>query len=195
MSTLIHRRRHPVVVAASTVEPSVETSTVETGHARSAAVQWTLVVLRLALAWEFLWAFLDKTFGLGHETAHGDAWIRGGSPTKGFLAFGASGPFKDFYHSIAGDGWADWLFMLALAGLAVALFLGIGMRVAAVAGVALMIMMWSVVLPPENNIFMDYHLIYAIGLIAVVLARTERTFGLGRWWQSTALVQRLPWLT
>ncbi|HVX46780.1 MAG TPA: hypothetical protein VHC49_23005 [Mycobacteriales bacterium] len=189
MSTLIHRRRHSATVTASTVEPSVATE-----QTRSAAIQWTLVVLRLALAWEFLWAFLDKTFGLGHETASGDAWIHGGSPTKGFLAFGASGPFKGFYHSIAGDGWADWLFMLALAGLAVALFLGIGMRVAVVAGVVLTVMMWSVVLPPENNVFMDYHLVYALALIAIGLAGTERTFGLGRWWQSTALVQRWPWL-
>ena len=54
--------------------------------------------LRISLGWVFLWAFLDKAFGLGHETAHADAWIRGGSPTKGFLAFGAAGPFKGLYH-------------------------------------------------------------------------------------------------
>lgn len=189
MTTLIHRRRHHVPV---TREPSDRA--VEVARERATATQWALVALRLALAWEFLWAFLDKTFGFGHDTTHGQAWIHGGSPTKGFLAFGASGPFKSLYHNIAGDGWADWLFMLGLAGLAVALFLGVGMRIAAVGGTILLLMMWSVVLPPDNNVFMDYHIIYAIGLIAVVLAHTERTFGLGRWWQSTGIVQRLPWL-
>jgi thiosulfate dehydrogenase [quinone] large subunit len=31
-----------------------------------------------------------------------DAWIHDGNPTLGFLKFGASGPFKEFYNSIAG---------------------------------------------------------------------------------------------
>lgn len=41
---------------------------------------------RLAIGFEFLWAFLDKTFGPGYATASKDARIRGGSPTKGFLS-------------------------------------------------------------------------------------------------------------
>jgi hypothetical protein len=39
--------------------------------------------LRVALGVEFLWAFLDKTFGLGYATPSAKAWIHGGSPTKG----------------------------------------------------------------------------------------------------------------
>lgn len=46
--------------------------------------------LRLAIGFEFLWAFLDKTFGLGYTTSTKHAWIHGGSPTKGFL----SGPMN-----------------------------------------------------------------------------------------------------
>ncbi len=45
-----------------------------------------LVGLRLALGFEFLWAFLDKTFGLGYSTPSTQASINGGSPTKGFLS-------------------------------------------------------------------------------------------------------------
>ena len=30
----------------------------------------------------FLWAFLDKAFGLGYATPSGNAWINGGSPTR-----------------------------------------------------------------------------------------------------------------
>jgi hypothetical protein len=44
-----------------------------------------LAVFRVVLGFEFLWAFLDKTFGLGYATPAERAWINGGSPTKGFL--------------------------------------------------------------------------------------------------------------
>lgn len=71
-----------------------------------------LGVLRIVVGWTFLWAFLDKLLALGYATGRdadtgavdrfGDAaWIHGGSPTYGFLAFGADGPFKDLYHNIA----------------------------------------------------------------------------------------------
>ena len=59
------------------------------------------------------------------------AWINGGSPTKGFLSGVDVGPWQSFFHNIAGDPWADWLFMLGLLGIGVALVLGIGMRMAA----------------------------------------------------------------
>lgn len=157
-------------------------------------VRFTAAALRLSLGWVFLWAFLDKTFGLGHETAHGDAWIRGGSPTNGFLAFAAKGPFESFYHSIAGAAWADWMFMLGLLGIGVALMLGVTMRLAAAAGVVMLVLMWSVVLPPENNLFMDDHLIYALVLVLLAAAGAGRVFGLGRWWEQRSFVQRFPWL-
>src|SRR5829696_1447309 len=45
-----------------------------------------LAVFRVVLGFEFLWAFLDKTFGFGYATPSARAWIHGGSPTKGFLS-------------------------------------------------------------------------------------------------------------
>ncbi|MBA9050098.1 hypothetical protein BJ996_006829 [Streptomyces phaeogriseichromatogenes] len=36
---------------------------------------------RILTGFVFLWAFLDKTFGLGYATASGNAWIDGMSPT------------------------------------------------------------------------------------------------------------------
>jgi hypothetical protein len=41
-----------------------------------------LAILRVLLGVEFLWAFLDKTFGLGYATPAARAWIHGGSPTN-----------------------------------------------------------------------------------------------------------------
>ncbi len=133
------------------------------------AARFVFAGLRIGLSLIFLWAFLDKLFGLGHETASAGAWINGGNPTKGFLANGAKGPFADFYHWMAGASVTNWLFMVALAGIGVALLTGIGMRIAAVSGVVLMVMMWSVVLPPANHVFLDDHsdLCRSVGWVGV----------------------------
>ena len=77
----------------------------------SGTARYIWALTRLCLGWTFLWPFLDKLFGLGHETDSAKAWIHGGSPTSGFLA-GATGPFAGIYHSISGQLWADWGFML-----------------------------------------------------------------------------------
>ena len=158
------------------------------------ATQYVLAGLRLALGWIFLWAFLDKLFGLGHGTPSANAWIDGGSPTAGFLGKAVSGPFEGLYHSMAGAAWADWLFMLGLAGVGIALIAGVAMRFAAVAGGLLMVMMWTAVLPPESNPFMDDHLIYAGLLALLALTAAGTTLGLGRIWNNLPIVQRLPWL-
>jgi len=157
---------------------------------RHRAYRFVLAATRLSLGWIFLWAFLDKTFGLGHETPAEGAWIDGGSPTEGFLANAPTGPFADLYKDIAGAAWADWLFMIGLAGIGVALVLGVTMRIAATSGAALMIMMWSAVLPPENNPFMDDHIVYALVLVALALAGANKTLGLGRVWERIPLVAR-----
>ena len=56
------------------------------------------------------------------------------------------------------------------------------MRIAAASGALLLVLMWTAVLPPENNPFMDDHLIYAILLVGLALAKAGDTLGLGRWW-------------
>jgi len=164
----------------------------ETGAQKVA--RYTMAAARISLGWVFLWAFLDKAFGLGHETAHGAAWIRGGSPTKGFLAFAAVGPFKGLYHSIAGATWADWLFMVGLLAIGVALLLGVTMRLAAASGALMLVLMWTVALPPANNLFMDDHLIYAMLLVILAAAGAGATLGLGRWWERLPLVSKNGWL-
>ncbi len=164
----------------------------EAAITQAAAARYVFALARISLGWIFLWAFIDKLWGLGHETTSKQAWINGGSPTKGFLKMAAAGPLKGFYNSFAGAGWADWLFMLALAGIGIALILGIGMRIAAASAVILLVMMWSAVLPPANNVFMDDHLIYALLVIGLALTAAGDTLGLGRWWGNTPLVRRLP---
>ena len=122
------------------------------------------------------------------------SWLNGGSPTKGFLGNAVTGPFEGFYHSIAGAGWADVLFMAALLAVGTALILGIGLRVAAIAGGLLLVMMWTAVLPPETNPFMDDHLIYAGVLALLALTAAGNTLGFGKRWAQVPIVQRVPWL-
>ena len=150
--------------------------------------------LRIVVGFTFVWAFLDKLFGLGYATPSERSWLNGGSPTRGFLANSASGPFEGLYKDIAGAGWADWLFMLGLAAIGTALMLGIGMRVAAVAGALLYLLMWTVVLPPETNPIVDDHIIGALLLIGLALVHAGDTFGLGRWWKHQPIVQQNRWL-
>src|SRR5829696_9155022 len=101
-----------------------------------------LAVLRVLLGFEFLWAFLDKTFGLGYATPSARAWIHGSSPTKGFLSNVAVGPLEGTFHAWAGAAWADWTFMVGLLGIGLALIFGIGLRIAAVSGTLMMLGMW-----------------------------------------------------
>lgn len=170
---------------------STESIGVEPTAAKATRYLWA--VTRLCMGWVFLWPFLDKLFGLGHETTSAHAWINGGNPTLGFLS-GSVGPFAGFYQAIAGAGLVNWLFMIGLLGIAVALVLGIGTRIASVSGAVMVILMWSASLPPQDDIFMDNHLIYALVLIGLALVGAGNTLGLGRWWTQTPLVRRFPWL-
>ncbi|PJE94723.1 hypothetical protein CUT44_26545 [Streptomyces carminius] len=162
-------------------------------------------VTRLLTGFVFLWAFLDKTFGLGYATAGEKAWIEGGSPTRGFLSGVSVGPLESTFHSIAGAAWADWLFMLGLLGVGAALTAGIALRLAALAGTAMMVLMWAAEWPlaqhlsdgspsMSTNPVVDYHIIYAAALIALAAYGAGRTWGLGRTWEALPLVKRHGWL-
>jgi thiosulfate dehydrogenase [quinone] large subunit len=157
------------------------------------AARYVWALTRLSLGWVFLWAFLDKTFGLGHETPSAESWTNGGSPTKGFLS-GSTGAFSGIYHDIAGTGLVDALFMVGLLFVGVTLMLGIVMRLGCAAGALMVILMWTAYLPPANNLFMDDHIIYALVLVGLALVGAGNTLGLGRWWSQTSIVQRNGWL-
>ena len=128
---------HPEITTS--VQPAM---LIEDDLVTSSTGRRVLAVTRLATGFIFLWAFLDKTFGLHYSTgaavAEGDpslSWINGGTPSQGFLTFAAQGPFKDFFNSISGVA-TDWLFMLGMLGVGVAVMLGIGLRVSAVCRLA-----------------------------------------------------------
>jgi thiosulfate dehydrogenase (quinone) large subunit len=158
-------------------------------------IKIVIAITRFIMAAQFLWAFFDKLFGWGFATAPDKAWIRGGSPTFGFLANGASGPFAKIFNAIGGKGLTDWLFMLALLLIGVALLLGIGMKIGTISGSVLMFFMWTAVLPKPNNIFqIDDHIVNILVLLILLFLKAGQVAGLGRWWTGTKLVRRLPGL-
>jgi thiosulfate dehydrogenase [quinone] large subunit len=95
--------------------------------------------------------------------------------------------------------------MIGLLGIGLALILGVGLRIAAVGGTLMMVLMWAAEWPLAKftsagepsmsvNPIVDYHIIYALALIAVAVTYAGRTWGLGRWWAGLPFVQRNRWL-
>jgi thiosulfate dehydrogenase [quinone] large subunit len=169
----------------------------------NAPTRRVLAVLRIAFGFTFLWAFLDKLLALGFSTGRSEdgstvdrfgpaAWIHGSSPTEGFLKFGADGPFKGFYNSIGGTTFADWGFMLGLLCIGLALTFGVGMRVAAIAGAVMYLLMFTVALPPANNPLIDEHILGALTVVGLSLVAAGDTWGLGHWWSRQPIVAKNP---
>ncbi|MFF4650723.1 hypothetical protein [Streptomyces sp. NPDC001380] len=173
--------------------------------AAGAAGARALAVLRVATGAVFLWAFLDKAFGWGWATPSKGAWVNGGSPTRGFLGHVAAGPLQSVFRSWAGAWWADWLFMAGLLGIGLALTAGVALRIAAAGGAVLMALMWAAEWPParhlsdgsasmSTNPLVDYHVVYALVLVAVAVLGAGGTWGLGRRWAALPVVRDHPWL-
>ena len=156
---------------------------------------YVLGLLRLVMGFIFLWAFLDKIFGLGFATLPEKAWLAGGSPTAGFLSFAVHGPFTEFFNNLAGTPLVDYLFMFGLLFLGVSFMLGIFMRVASVGAVIMFGLMYLAVgLPPENNPFIDDHIVYILVVLVLALFDSGKYLGFGTWWERTTLVGRHKFL-
>lgn len=168
--------------------PSVE----ETRRTR--AFTRVFAATRIGLGWVFLWSFLDSAFGLRFSTEPGQAWIAGGSPAAGWLEHGTSGPFAPAFQALAGSTFADVMYMVAMLGMGLALILGIGLRVNAVLGSLVVLMMWAGSLLPDNNPIFTYHILYALLFVAFAIGAAGHTWGLGRRWEQLPIVQRNPWL-
>ena len=163
-----------------------------------------LATLRIAFGITFLWAFLDKLLALGFHTGYDQegtldrfgpaAWINGGSPTEGFLAFGVpeNNPFKGFFNGMADMVVVEWLFMFGLLGIGVSLLLGVAMRIGTAAGALMYAFMYAASLPLENNPVVDDHLVGVIVMVVLALGAAGTTWGLGHWWNRMSVVENHP---
>ena len=142
---------------------------------------------RIVVGWIFLWAFIDKLFGLGFSTPAERAWINGGTPAQGFMNNSTS-IFGGFFSAISG-AWADWLFMAGLLGIGVAMVAGAGLKIAAWTGTLLVFMMYLATFPLGNsaeggitNPITTSHWLEAAVLLASAYGLAGDTWGLGKWW-------------
>jgi len=154
-----------------------------------------LSLLRIALGFVFLWACIDKVFGLGFSTSPDKSWLSGVSPTAGFLQFGTDGFLSTLFANLAGIVIVDWLFMLGLLGVGMALILGMGIKIAGYAGALLMFLIYLPLFPPQNNPLIDQHIIYILILLYFASdVESSAAIGLGQWWGQTKLVEKFPLL-
>ncbi|MFV0286658.1 MAG: hypothetical protein ACK5IM_09800 [Demequina sp.] len=170
-----------------------------------------LSISRIAIGFYFLWAFVDKAFGLGFSTCRttaedgsfsidvmcDSAWFQGSRITEGYLVYGGNpqSPFNDFYVNLGGQAWTDWPFMLGLLGVGLALMLGIGSRIGAISATAMLLMMWTTQIPLSTNPFLDDHIIMIVAVWAAVLLEVRyQAIGIGSWWKRLDIVQKNRWL-
>ena len=81
--------------------------------------------------------------------------------------------------------------MVSMAAIGIALILGIATRLAAGAGIVWMLLFYTAsALSPENNPFMDDHIVYAIVLAGIAVVGGGRYLGLGRRWERLSFVKK-----
>src|SRR3989339_1902193 len=156
--------------------------------------KYILGLLRISMGLILLWAFFDKLFGFRFATLPNKSWLAGSSPTSGFLLNAVHGPFAEFFKSLAGSGWVDWIFMLGLLLIGLSLLFGIFMKLACYSGTVMFLLMWLALLPPENNPIFDEHIIYSLVLILLSSFKAGKHLGWGNQWTKTKLVRRYPFL-
>jgi thiosulfate dehydrogenase [quinone] large subunit len=136
----------------------------------------SLVVLRMTIGWHFLYEGVVKLFN--------PYWT-----SKGYL-LSSEGIFQPFFVWLTGDsmlGMVDFLNVTVILVVGMALMLGSLTRIAAIAGIALLLLFYlahpplhgmKAVSPIGSFWIVNYNLIEIAGLLVVYLFPTGRYFGL-----------------
>jgi thiosulfate dehydrogenase [quinone] large subunit len=114
------------------------------------------------------------------------------------------GPFQSTFHNLAGVTAVDWVFMLGLLGVGVALILGIALRPAAISGGVMLAMMYLASWPfakigggqPTGSVnpLVDDHIVSIMALIAIAGFAAWNVGFIGRRWSALRFVRAHPWL-
>ncbi|MGO1511550.1 MAG: DoxX family protein [Actinomycetales bacterium] len=153
---------------------------------KSSSARVFLGLSRIGIGFIFLWAFLDKTFGLGFSTPSDRSWLNGGTPAQGYIDnVAVNGPIGPFFE-IFSNPFGDTLFMIGLLGIGVALITGCGLKIAAVAGALLLAFMY-LASPPwaveaSTNPILDSHVMEGFLVVIPAVTLAGDTLGLGKWW-------------
>ncbi|MEX2053893.1 MAG: DoxX family protein [Patescibacteria group bacterium] len=146
----------------------------------------TLLLLRVALGWIFLYSGLNKVLN-PEWTAAG--YLKGAKT------------FTDLYQWFAADahiGWVSFLNQWGQTLIGAALILGIGVRIASWGGALMMLLYYFPVLTfPKigaNSYLVDEHIIYALVFLFLGALGAQGTWGIYSWLKARGINQKVPWL-
>lgn len=133
-----------------------------------------IVLLRILLAWVFIYAASHQAFVPGWSAA-------------GFLA--NTKTFSFLFEPLASPAVAPVISFLVAWGhllIGLSLLLGLAVRVSAAFGALLMILYWMAhmdfpYISNTNNFIVDDHIIYAVVLVMLIVVKAGRVWGLDTW--------------
>jgi thiosulfate dehydrogenase (quinone) large subunit len=142
---------------------------------------YLFTITRVTMGWIFFFSFLARIFGLSYDPSawamtgtniEGRSWFAGNSPTAGYLGnIPDSKWLSDTFVGMAGNPFVDFLYMMGMLGVGLAMILGIGRKIAAISGALMMFLMYLAALPIPTNPFVDSHIVYA--LVFLILGFTK----------------------
>ncbi|MFB6124696.1 MAG: DoxX family protein [Halanaeroarchaeum sp.] len=157
-------------------ESSVQYSTTWAGYA--------LVGMRVAIGWVF--------FDAGVNRLTDPTWSAGDVLLATRPENPLSGLWLGLGHAAPGLVGAILAWGLALVG--IALLFGAAVRLSALLGGGLMVLLWAVSLPIDNALFVDEHVVYLLVLFALGAFGAGRIAGLDAYFEGSEWVRERPWL-
>jgi thiosulfate dehydrogenase [quinone] large subunit len=152
----------------------------------NAASRTLLVLLRLAMAWVFLYAASHQVFA---------NWS-----VAGFL--GSTKTFHWLFAPMTAPGWAAVITVLVGYGhllIGLSLLSGLLVRISAIFGIGLMLVYWMAHLDfpyvsDTNNFLIDEHIVDALVLGLLIAQRAGHAYGLDEWAAKLPAVRQNRWL-
>jgi thiosulfate dehydrogenase [quinone] large subunit len=153
----------------------------------SNAERTLVLVLRLLMAWTFIYAASHQAFVANFSVV-------------GFL--NSTKTFHDFFMIFTAPAIAPVVSFLVAWGhllIGLSLLVGLMVRVSAVFGIALLMMYWMAhmdwpFIENKNNFIIDYHAVYSVVLVYLIVKRAGHVWGLDGWVAKLPLMRDHPGL-
>lgn len=136
--------------------------------------QMSIFIMRLSLGALFLYSGVTK--------------LLGGFSAEGYLLNAVSGPFEDFFASLAGFALVDLLVVYGQIGIGLSLVLGVFLRLGSVVGIIMMLLFYISSLPSEHGLI-DEHIIYSIAFLILGASGAGRYLGIDKYLERVKLVK------
>ncbi len=153
--------------------------------------EYLLGLLRIFFGFEFLWAFLDRFFGLGIATAPEASFLSGAKQTEGYLMF-VTNPDSPFAFIFNGPDalllelgvLVDLMYMGMLLVGGVTLLTGMGVRIGGLSTALFFFSVWLSAIPPQYNPFIEEHFLQMWILLFFAISSSGYWLGLGEHWHN-----------